>query len=102
MQEWVNNIIKYGDARKITVQITKDETELTLTIEDDGMGFELTNLVESKGNGWKNIRSRTNLIHGDLEIDTTLGKRGNLFLINIPLKQNKAGNPKASQTSIGL
>lgn len=102
VQEWVNNIIKYSDTRKITIQITKDETELTLTIEDDGMGFELTNLVESKGNGWKNIRSRTNLIHGDLEIDTTLGKRGNLFLINIPLKQNKAANPKTSQTSIGL
>ena len=52
-QEWVNNILKYSDAEKITIQITKDEHEITLTIEDNGMGFDLEKLTESKGNGWK-------------------------------------------------
>jgi len=102
VQEWVNNIIKYSDAGKITVQITKDEQELTLTIEDDGMGFELNNLKQSKGNGWKNIRSRTNLIHGDLEIDTTIGKRGNLFLINIPLEQKIVDEAQTSKASTAI
>ncbi|MEQ6121491.1 tetratricopeptide repeat protein [Reichenbachiella sp. MALMAid0571] len=85
VQEWVNNIIKYSDAQKVTIQLTKDEGEITLTIEDDGMGFEISKLTESKGNGWKNIRSRTNLIHGDLEVDTTVNQRGTLFSINIPV-----------------
>ena len=85
VQEWVNNIMKYSDATKVTIQLTKDEGEITLTVEDDGMGFELTKLTEGKGNGWKNIRSRTNLIHGDVEIDTTVGKKGNMLIINVPI-----------------
>ena len=102
VQEWVNNIIKYSDAGKITVQITKDEQELTLTIEDDGVGFEVNNLTQSEGNGWKNIRSRSNLIHGGLEIDTTIGKRGNLFLINIPLEQKIVNQTQASKISTAV
>ncbi len=89
VQEWVNNIMKYSDAQKVTIQLTKDEGEITLTIEDDGMGFEMSKLTESKGNGWKNIRSRTNLIHGDLEVDTTTNKRGTHFSINIPIEVKK-------------
>jgi signal transduction histidine kinase len=85
VQEWVNNILKYSDATQVTIQITKDQREITLTIEDNGMGFELIKLTEGKGNGWKNIRSRANLIKGDLEIDSTPGKRGNMFILNIPV-----------------
>ena len=81
--------MKYSDAQKVTIQLTKDEGEITLTIEDDGMGFEMSKLTESKGNGWKNIRSRTNLIHGDLEVDTTTNKRGTHFSINIPIEVKK-------------
>ena len=85
-QEWVNNILKYSDAENITIQITKDENEVTLTIEDNGTGFDLEKLTESKGNGWKNMRSRTNLIHGDLELDSTPNVSGNMLIVNLPVK----------------
>ncbi len=85
VQEWVNNILKYSDATQVTIQITKDQREITLTVEDNGIGFELSKLTEGKGNGWKNIRSRANLIKGDLEIDSTPGKRGNMLILNIPV-----------------
>lgn len=89
VQEWVNNIMKYSDAQKVTIQITRDEDEITLTIEDDGMGFDLVLLTNGKGNGWKNIRSRTNLIHGDIEIDSTPQYRGNTLMLNIPVAVKK-------------
>ncbi|MEM8894958.1 MAG: tetratricopeptide repeat protein, partial [Bacteroidota bacterium] len=57
-QEWVNNILKYSDASKINIQLTKDESEITLLIEDDGIGFDKAVLINGKGNGWKNINSR--------------------------------------------
>ena len=38
-QEWVNNVMKYAEPNHITIQLTRDETELTLTVEDDGNGF---------------------------------------------------------------
>ena len=83
-QEWVNNVIKYSHASKVTIQITRDVNELTLLIEDDGTGFNLAELVNGKGNGWRNMNSRANLIKGELEVDTTPNIKGNALIVNVP------------------
>ncbi|WP_425389911.1 tetratricopeptide repeat-containing sensor histidine kinase [Ekhidna sp.] len=83
-QEWINNILKYADADKVTLQITRDEGEITLLIEDNGSGFDKNLLVSGKGNGWKNLLTRTNLIHGNLELETEPGKKGNVLIVNAP------------------
>ncbi|MFT7034885.1 MAG: signal transduction histidine kinase [Cyclobacteriaceae bacterium] len=92
-QEWVNNIIKYSDATKISVQITKDEEEITLLIEDNGIGFDKSLLQNDKGNGWENIASRANLIKGEVELDTVEGKKGTTLILNAPaeigVKENR-------------
>ncbi|MFY0652115.1 MAG: hypothetical protein JXQ96_08790 [Cyclobacteriaceae bacterium] len=84
-QEWINNIIKYSDATVIDLQITKDDNEITLIIEDNGSGFEKRLLTSGKGNGWKNISSRASLIKGEVELDTTPGFKGNTFILNAPV-----------------
>lgn len=81
-QEWINNVIKYSDASRITIQLTRDENEITLLIEDNGMGFDIEQLKSGQGNGWKNMNTRTNLINGDLELDTTPGLKGNTLIVN--------------------
>lgn len=83
-QEWINNILKYSSADQITLQITKDEKEITLMIEDNGDGFDRGLLMNSKGNGWKNLNTRSNLIHGTLELETEVGKKGNTLIVNAP------------------
>ncbi|MFY0600414.1 MAG: tetratricopeptide repeat protein [Cyclobacteriaceae bacterium] len=81
-QEWINNILKYSDADKVTISLTKDEEEITLLIEDNGAGFDKNVLIYGKGNGWKNMNSRANLIKGELELDTVLGIRGSTLIVN--------------------
>ncbi|WP_370088761.1 tetratricopeptide repeat protein [Ekhidna sp.] len=83
-QEWINNILKYSDAEKVTLQITKDVGEITLLIEDNGSGFDKTALTSGKGNGWKNLNTRTNLIKGELELETHQGRKGNTLIVNAP------------------
>lgn len=83
-QEWINNILKYSNADKVTLQITKDEGEITLLIEDNGSGFDKTLLTTGKGNGWKNLNTRTNLIKGELELETEPNKKGNVLIVNAP------------------
>lgn len=83
-QEWVNNILKYANADKVTLQITKDEGEITLLIEDNGNGFDKGLLLRGKGNGWKNLNTRTNLIHGELELETREGVKGTTLIVNAP------------------
>ena len=84
-QEWINNILKYSDASNVTLQLTSDDKEITLLIEDNGRGFNKMLLIDSKGNGWKNLNTRTNLISGHLEVETNPGVIGNTLILNAPL-----------------
>lgn len=84
-QEVVNNILKYADASNITIQLTQDESEITLMIEDDGKGFDPMVMQSSKGNGWKNLNTRSNFINGRYEYDSTPGIQGTTFFLNLPV-----------------
>uniref|UniRef100_UPI0040482971 ATP-binding protein n=2 Tax=Roseivirga sp. TaxID=1964215 RepID=UPI0040482971 len=83
-QEWVNNILKYANAEHITIQLTRDEGEITLTIEDDGHGFDPKLFFEGKGNGWRNIQTRLNLIRGHFDLDSQSERRGTMITVNVP------------------
>ncbi len=83
-QEWVNNVMKYAEADHITIQLTRDETELTLTVEDDGKGFDASEFYNGKGNGWKNIQTRLNLVKGDFDLDTHSARCGTMMTVNLP------------------
>ncbi len=85
VQEWVNNILKYSSAKNVTIQFTTDENELTLTIEDTGVGFDIEELENSNGNGWKNINSRVKLLGGTVEVDSTQDHIGTILILNVPL-----------------
>ncbi|MDM1499264.1 tetratricopeptide repeat-containing sensor histidine kinase [Myroides odoratimimus] len=71
-QEGLSNIIKYAQADNVIVQISQNEDLLTLTIEDDGVGFDTTKVVY--GLGIKNMESRVQLINGTLSIDSQKGQ----------------------------
>lgn len=85
-QEVTNNILKYAEATKIEIQLVRDEDELTLTIEDNGNGFDPNILLEGKGNGWKNIKARSGLINADFEFDSKPNVKGSTFILNMPIK----------------
>ncbi len=98
-QEWVNNILKYSDAQLITLQLTRDQNELTLSIEDDGKGFNTAAFYSGKGNGWRNISSRLNLINGVFELDSREGINGTFMSVNLALNSEEA-IPTATEDQI--
>ncbi|MCW5911043.1 MAG: tetratricopeptide repeat protein [Cyclobacteriaceae bacterium] len=85
-QEWINNIIKYNTADKIDIQLVQHENAISFTIEDNGTGFNAEELEDSKGNGWRNIQSRLNLVQGKIRIDTRPGVRGTTLILEIPVQ----------------
>ncbi|HWA33771.1 MAG TPA: ATP-binding protein [Cyclobacteriaceae bacterium] len=87
VQEWVNNVLKYSSAQNVQVQLVGHADEITLTIEDDGMGFDRSKLEHSAGNGWKNIQSRLSLIKATVEVDTQPGRRGTTLIVSLPRQQ---------------
>lgn len=92
IQEVVNNILKYANANKIDISITDLGNELNILIEDNGMGFDTMSLKQGKGNGWRNIQSRLDMIGGDIEYDSISGRQGTTVSISVPLRgvQNAA------------
>jgi signal transduction histidine kinase len=68
-QELVQNIIKHAKAKSILIQLNYREDNLTLTIEDDGIGFE-SGGPGKEGIGLKSIRSRLKVMNGTMDIHT--------------------------------
>lgn len=87
VQEWVNNVLKYASAHSLQVQLVAHEDEITLTIEDDGEGFDKRVLEDSSGNGWKNIQSRLSLIKGTVDVDTQPAHKGTTFIVVMPWRR---------------
>lgn len=90
IQEWVNNVIKYANADKISIQLVGHDQEITITVEDNGDGFDTSALEHGTGNGWRNIKSRTNLIKGELALDSRPGHKGTTFMLEVTLAALKA------------
>lgn len=83
IQEWTNNVIKYASASFVSLQLTGHDDELIVMIEDDGSGFDVQSLNDAQGNGWKNIRSRMNLVQGSVDVDSMPGRKGTTFTLRL-------------------
>lgn len=87
LQEIVNNIIKHSRASTVGIQFIKHETELTVLVEDDGVGFNVSEQLnrEDAGIGLKNIQSRIEYLNGEVYFDSFPGK-GTTITIEIPIE----------------
>jgi len=68
-QEQLNNILKHSEAEHVDIAFSRIGTEIHLTIEDDGVGFDTKNV--KSGLGLKNIRHRLELFNGKMKIIST-------------------------------
>ncbi|WP_372771945.1 sensor histidine kinase [Mangrovibacterium sp.] len=83
--ELINNTIKHARAKKIAIDLTKEEKNLTIVYHDNGKGFDKEKLLESptnSGMGFSNIFSRINSLKGEINVDTEPG-RGTLVTIKV-------------------
>jgi signal transduction histidine kinase len=64
--ELVNNAIKHSGATNIDVRLVQDGDRILLTVQDNGMGFDIKSVV--KGSGLKNIDYRVTVFKGAVDI----------------------------------
>lgn len=93
LQPVVENAIKHGVSKKkgsgnIILRTRDDGENIIITVEDDGVGFDMTAPEKEKSVGLRNIRFRLeHLAHGTLEIQSEVGK-GTTATIKIPKESN--------------
>ena len=68
IQEAVNNAIKHAKATKIVVNFELDKEELTISILDNGIGFDAATI--EAGNGLQSMQKRAKEINAILTIDS--------------------------------
>ena len=74
VQELLNNTMKHAVATTAIVQVTHIDDILSITVEDDGKGFDTLTLKNEKGIGWTNIQNRVEFLKGKLDINSQPGK----------------------------
>jgi len=83
VQELTNNAMKHAAAKSIFVQLNTHDRGITLTVEDDGKGFDSSVLSEKKGAGFHNVQSRVDYLKGSFTVDSVPGK-GTSIIVEIP------------------
>lgn len=66
IQEAVNNAIKHGKSDNITIRLSRTEHHISVTIDDDGVGFTETS-KENRGAGIDIMKHRAGIMGGILE-----------------------------------
>lgn len=72
VQELVNNIIKHSQATAAMVQLIRQDQLLTITVEDNGIGFQHQPEIHA-GMGLNSLQSRIKALNGNLEIAASRG-----------------------------
>lgn len=81
IQELTNNAVKHSHATLLTIGLIKNDNDVILLIEDNGIGFELAS--SPSGIGINNVRKRLETINGNLDI-TSSPNKGSTFAISFP------------------
>ncbi len=80
-QELVNNVLKHANAKNISLQVLRRDQQIILIMEDNGRGFVFSD--HKDGYGLRNLDTRTKLLGGELNIESTPGT-GTTVRIEIP------------------
>ena len=85
-QEALTNIARYAEATRVSVVLSAEKNIISLSIRDDGKGFDTANLAESEGIGIAGMRERATLADGSLEVISEHG-RGCHVLLKVPIEK---------------
>ena len=83
IQEGITNAIRHGHAKHIFIKLHREDQELLLTIQDDGVGASSIH----GGFGIRHIRERIELLQGSVDFD---GSNGFTITAHIPIRRGES------------
>lgn len=88
MQELLNNAVKHASAQQIDASLRAIKNNLILTVEDDGVGFDMP--THQQGHGLLNMKTRLSTVNGTIAFEpgsaeAANSRRGTLATVKIPL-----------------
>jgi signal transduction histidine kinase len=74
VQELLNNVVRHARATQVLVQLIRKQNRFSLTVEDDGIGFDNQQANSGTGAGMANVRARAEYLGGTVDIHSTPGQ----------------------------
>jgi PAS domain S-box-containing protein len=100
LQEAMHNIVKHSRATGVMVRLTRSESDLSLEISDDGVGFDIEGARLAEGLGLISMRERIHLIGGEFEIQSSPGQ-GTRITARAPIaKETIAGARQGAEATV--
>ncbi|MGF1636923.1 MAG: sensor histidine kinase [Cyclobacteriaceae bacterium] len=92
IQELINNSIKHAGANELLVQLIVNEGKLSITVEDNGKGFDIVKAKSTYDNGLgmglNNLENRVNYLNGSFDIQSS-SETGTSIYIVIPINEKQ-------------
>lgn len=88
-QEALTNVARHSSATHVEVILKAAKDILTLSVSDNGAGFDIQNLSDTDSLGIAGMRERANLVGGNLEILSRPGNGTQVFF-KVPIHDNGA------------
>jgi len=73
-QEALENVSRHAAARHVTVRLDSAARAITLTISDDGQGFDLAAAGVEQRLGLRGMRERADMVGGTLAVESAVGQ----------------------------
>lgn len=90
IQEGLTNVSKHAEATKVILTLRFAEKSISLTLSDNGKGFQLEDALhktmDGRGAGLLGIRERAKLLGGAFEI-TAVPQQGTTLEVSLPIRQ---------------
>lgn len=85
-QEAITNVIRHAQPTRISVVLIRQDGEVTLSVEDDGRGFDILSVETGTAStlGLMGMKERVALMAGEFEIESQLGS-GTEVLVTLPI-----------------
>jgi two-component system sensor histidine kinase UhpB len=88
--EAIHNVIKHARGTRYEVNLARRGTNLVLSVEDNGMGFDPEKLPPTGGRGLNNIRERAHAIGAKVRWEASRFSSGTRFELLLPLNGDAA------------
>ena len=93
IQEGLNNAHRHGNSEHISVSAKMDQSDLVITIQDDGPGFDIEHTHPSSGSGLGllGLRDRIESLGGEFKVKSAIGERTQITAI-LPIQMEIFAN----------
>ena len=74
IQELLGNAARHAQATTVRILLDMGQERVRVSVDDNGKGFDPDTLNQSNNLGLRLIRERAEMLGGNFEIDTNIGK----------------------------